>query len=154
VRRYSRDMPSAVLVPPTTAPFAFDLLECQPLGAGQAPQRWRLAGRAADGRHLLLDVGGAVPAAMPSRLTRARVAPVAPPVAGEAGRSWAIHADQGRFDLGTVRLFVHEDVSAQAAVAVPPRPVPLAKRLFWRAVFALLATRAGRRWLERRVAGV
>jgi hypothetical protein len=39
-----------------------------------------------------------------------------------------------------------------AAQAVPPRRVPLGKRVFWRAVFALLATRAGRRWLERRAA--
>jgi hypothetical protein len=159
-------MPSGVRVPPTAAPLAFDVLDCQavgrPSGQPRAPQHWRLHGRAADGRTLLLDfaadaapaagqartaasgAGAAVPPWLPPRLTRATV------VSRDGG--WAIHADQGRFDLGAVRLFVHEDVSVQAARAVPPRPVPLGKRLFWRAVFALLATRAGRRWLERRAA--
>jgi len=168
-------MPSGVLVPPTAAPLTFDVLDCQAVGAGpveaRAPRRWRLHGRAADGRRLLLDVdadvapasapvvaagpaagrartgatdaGAAVAPWLPPRLTRATVVP---------RDGWVIHAEQGHFDLGAVRLFVHEDVSAQAALAVPPRPVPLGKRLFWRAVFALLATRAGRRWLERRAA--
>jgi hypothetical protein len=165
VRRYSRAMPSGVPVPPTAAPLAFDVLECQAIGRpstqAPAPRRWRLQGRTADGRQLLLDVegaaapaaggarigaagdGAAVPLLLPARLTRATVA---------SHPGGFIQADQGRFDLGAVRLFVHEDVSAQAALAVPPRPVPLGKRLFWRAVFALLATRAGRRWLERRAA--
>jgi hypothetical protein len=174
-------MPSGVRVPPTSAPFAFDVLDCTAVAAGRAPARWRLVGRTADGRRLLLDfdaeapaaaagaagAGAAVAPSLPSRLTRATVAQAAhaaaaTPVdrvpgavadaAGEPRRVWVIQADQGRFDLGAARLFVHEDVSALAAAAVPPRPVPLGKRLFWRAVFALLATRAGRRWLERRAA--
>lgn len=158
-------MPSGVRLPPTAAPLAFDVLDCQAVGRqslqARAPRRWRLHGRAADGRRLLLDfdtdaapaaggartgapgAGAAVPPLLPPRLTRATVAP---------HHGWAIHAEQGHFDLGAVRLFVHEDVSEQAALAVPPRPVPLGKRLFWSAVFALLATRAGRRWLERRAA--
>jgi hypothetical protein len=162
VRRYSRAMPSGVRVPPTAPPLAFDVLDCKSVGAGPAPRRWRLHGPAADGRRLLLDfdadaapaAGGsriraagadaAVPPLLPPRLTRASVT--------LADHAWVIQAEQGRFVLGGVRLFVHEDVGAQAAVAVPPRPVPLGRRLFWRAVFALLATRAGRRWLERRVA--
>jgi len=160
VRRYSRAMPSGVRIPPTAAPFAFDVLDCTSVGAERAPWRWRLDGRTADGRRLLLDFDadaltgaggdpGAIAAVLPSRrlplrLTRATVA--------LTDDAWVIQAEEGRFDLGAVRLFVHEDVSAQAAIAVPPRPVPLGKRLFWRVVFALLATRAGRRWLERRAA--
>jgi len=161
VRRYSRAMPSGVRVSPTAPPFAFDVLDCQSVGARPALRRWRLHGRTADGRRLLLDVeadaapgvGAAAPPSLPPRLTRATVAPASHDPAGESRRQvWVIQSEQGRFDLGTVRLFVHEDVSAQAAIAVPPRAVPLGKRLFWRAVFALLATRAGRRWLERRAA--
>jgi hypothetical protein len=158
-------MPSGVRVPPTAAPLAFDVLDCHAVGGPSAPApapwRWRLQGRTADGRRLLLDVEGtaapaaggarggaaddgvAAPPRLPARLTRATVA---------SHPGCIIDAEQGRFDLGAVRLFVHEDVSAQAALAVPPRAVPLGKRLFWRAVFALLATRAGRRWLERRAA--
>jgi hypothetical protein len=168
-------MPTGVLVPPTAAPLAFDVLDCQAVGPepveGSAPRRWRLHGRAADGRRLLLDFyADAAPAPAPARAgaagpaaSRARtgatdagaaVSPLLPPRLTRAtvvpSEGWVIHAEQGHFDLGAVRLFVHEDVSAQAALAVPPRPVPLGKRLFWRAVFALLATRAGRRWLERR----
>jgi hypothetical protein len=165
VRRYSRAMTSGVLVPPTAAPLVFDVLDCHVVGhpaaasttqlttqattQATAPRRWRLRGQAADGRRLWLDFDAREPAAgggpplLPARLTRATVAPQ---------RGWSIHAEQGQFELGAVRLFVHEDVSAQAALAVPPRAVPLSKRLFWRAVFALLATRAGRRWLERRAA--
>jgi hypothetical protein len=159
-------MPSGVRVPPTSAPFVFDVLDCTSVAARSGPARWRLEGRVADGRRLLLDfaaeaplgvvaAGAAVPPSLPSRLTRATVAPTAhaaADAAGEPRRNWMIQAEQGRFDLGAARLFFHEDVSALAAAAVPPRPVPLGKRLFWRAVFALLATRAGRRWLERRAA--
>ena len=189
MRRYSRGMPSGVRVPPTAPPFAFDVLDCQRVGAGRASARWRLEGHTAEGRRLLLDfdagAGAGTAAAsagsadaraaempsLPSRLTGAIVAAtdtdtsvvtaaaaatdVAAAVdasAGEMRRGWTVLAEQGRFDLGPVQLFVHEDVSATAARAVPPRAVPLGKRLFWRAVFALLATRAGRRWLERRAA--
>jgi hypothetical protein len=138
-------MPSGIRVSPTSARFEFDVLDCQSAVAAQAPRRWRLHGLTVDGRRLLLDFDALAAASpvLPPRLTRATVV---------SRDGWTIDAEQGRFELGAVRLFVHEDVGAQAMLAVPPRPVPLGKRLFWRAVFALLATRAGRRWLERRAA--
>ncbi len=125
----------------------FDAIDCDPAGA--APGSLRLRGRDADGRCLLLDLYGA--AALPpgtSRLTDVVVAGV--DVAN--GATWSLQSRQGRFELGAARLFVHEDVTALATAAVPPRAVPLSKRLFWRLVFALLGTRAGRRWLEQRAA--
>lgn len=171
MRRYSRVMPSGVIDPPPAPRYAFDVLEGPSPGPGAL--RWRLQGKTRDGRWLLLDFGGdgfvAQPAAawpatplqpgatastdpaplpLPARLTRA----VLEAIDDANGRRWQLQSDQGRFDLGAARLFVHEDVSAAAAIAVPPRVVPLGKRLFWRAVFALLATRSGRRWLERRAA--
>jgi hypothetical protein len=125
----------------------FAQLQCETLGPDRGPLRLRLAGRTRNGRRLMLDFA-AVPAALaiPAQLTHAVVR------VGDAagGGAWQVGSDQGRFELGAARAFVHEDVSAIAATAVPPRTVPWQKRLFWRLVFALLATRAGRRWLQRR----
>ncbi|MBU6378360.1 MAG: hypothetical protein KJS95_07475 [Gammaproteobacteria bacterium] len=39
---------------------------------------------------------------------------------------------------------VHEDVGAAVFAAIPPRRVPLAKRLLWWLVLRLLASRTGR----------
>jgi len=51
-----------------------------------------------------------------------------------AERAWLISA-------GAAHL--HRDVGAQFYRAIPPRPVPLSKRVFWRAVLGLAASRAG-----------
>jgi hypothetical protein len=45
---------------------------------------------------------------------------------------------------------VHEDVRAAVAAAIPPRRVPLPKRLFWSAVLLLLRFPRGREWLASR----
>ena len=44
-------------------------------------------------------------------------------------------------------VHVHRDVGKAFYRAIPPRSAPLKKRLFWRAVLALAATRAGKRLL-------
>jgi hypothetical protein len=44
-------------------------------------------------------------------------------------------------------LHVHRDVGNAFYRAVPPRLVPLRKRLFWRVVLALAGTGAGKRLL-------
>jgi len=44
-------------------------------------------------------------------------------------------------------LHVHHDIGRAFYQAVPPRPAPLKKRLFWRVVLALAGTRAGKRLL-------
>ena len=51
-----------------------------------------------------------------------------------AGREWLI-------DSGAIHL--HRDIAAQFYRAIPPRPAPWAKRVFWRVVLSLAATRAG-----------
>jgi hypothetical protein len=56
------------------------------------------------------------------------------------GRSWA---------LGACSVHVHRDVAGAFARAVPPRRVPAAKRVFWRALLALAATAPGRALLQR-----
>lgn len=41
-------------------------------------------------------------------------------------------------------LHVHRDIGAAFHRAIPPRPPPLQKRLFWRMVLALAGTRTGK----------
>lgn len=53
-------------------------------------------------------------------------------------RSWLIEATS---------VHVHRDIGRAFYRAIPPRSVPLKKRLFWRVVLALAGTRAGRRLL-------
>jgi hypothetical protein len=45
---------------------------------------------------------------------------------------------------------VHEDVGAAVAAVIPPRRVPLQKRLFWSTVLLLLRFPRGRAWLASR----
>jgi len=44
----------------------------------------------------------------------------------------------------------HEDVGVAVYAAIPPRSVPLAKRLFWRLVLFLLSSARGRAWIASR----
>jgi hypothetical protein len=45
-----------------------------------------------------------------------------------------------------------EDVRSLVEARIPPRPVPLRKRLFWRLVFVLVKFSAGRALLVRLIA--
>jgi hypothetical protein len=54
---------------------------------------------------------------------------------GSTGASSAVH---------------HEDVGAAVYAVIPPRPVPLRKRLFWRLILTLLGSRRGRAWIAAR----
>jgi len=49
-----------------------------------------------------------------------------------------------------VHAVVHEDVGTAIYAVIPPRPVPLGKRLFWRLVLRLLRSPRGRAWLAAR----
>lgn len=51
-----------------------------------------------------------------------------------APREWLISASAAH---------LHRGVASEFYRAIPPRPVPWRKRLFWRAVLALAASRAG-----------
>ena len=131
---------------PDDGVLRFASLACEVSHPGGRPAWCRLAGRARDQRQLLLDfVGARIEPTPPARLDQVSVRPD-----GDDATRWQVESTQGHFAIHDARLFVHEDLGARAAVAIPPRPVPLAKRAFWRLVFAVLATPFGRRWLERR----
>lgn len=52
--------------------------------------------------------------------------------------------------LSATGVNVHRDVSAVFYKAVPPRPVPLSKRLMWRIIVGLADTPIGRALISRR----
>lgn len=54
-------------------------------------------------------------------------------------RSWTLHAP----------VHVHREVASLFYKALPPRPVPWRKRLFWRVLLALASRPVGRRLLLR-----
>jgi hypothetical protein len=53
---------------------------------------------------------------------------------GAERREWLIAADA---------VHLHREIAPQFYRAIPPRPAPWAKRVFWRVVLALAASRAG-----------
>jgi hypothetical protein len=73
---------------------------------------------------------------VPARLMDADVERIAP-------GQYRIRAGGEEWLLVARGAEVHRDVGAAFYRALPPRPVPTAKRLFWRLVLALAASRAG-----------
>lgn len=53
----------------------------------------------------------------------------------------------GELIVEVTSLHVHRDIGRVFYRAIPPRPAPLGRRIFWRVVLALAGTRAGRRLL-------
>lgn len=49
-----------------------------------------------------------------------------------------------------ISVIEHEDVGAAVYAVIPPRRVPLGKRLFWRIVLRLLRSERGRAWIASR----
>jgi hypothetical protein len=85
---------------------------------------------------LTLTFSGSVPADLPDSLDEASVEVVGPQryriVSG--AREWSVTGGS---------LSVTREAAASFYAALPARPVPAAKRFFWRLVLALAATRAG-----------
>ncbi len=128
-------MPEPVTPKPSDAIRFPGSLSCDGARSGQ------LRLRSAD---LIVDLqGDALPRNLPSHLTGAELL-------REASETWSLVSGAQRWDLGNVRMFVHRDLSLQALHLIPPRRVPLGKRLFWSALLTVLRTEAGRRWVQRR----
>jgi hypothetical protein len=85
---------------------------------------------------LTLTFSGAAPADLPATLSDASVE-----AAGERGYRIASGAREWQVRGGS--LSATREVAAAFYRALPPRPVPVAKRFFWRLVLALAASRAG-----------
>jgi hypothetical protein len=88
-----------------------------------------------------LAFSGFAPADLPDRLVDAQVEHLgaAQYRIAERSRSWLITASA---------VHLHREVAAQFYHAIPPRRAPWAKRMFWRTVLALGASRMGLRLLR------
>jgi hypothetical protein len=62
-------------------------------------------------------------------------------------RHYRIASASGELMVEATSLHVHRDIGSVFYRAVPPRPAPLGRRIFWRIVLALAGTRAGKRLL-------
>lgn len=101
-----------------------------------------LIGAAADcpAETLILTFMGPAPEDLPERLS-------APSVVELDGQCFRIASPPREWLLWAHTVYVHRDVGAAFYQAVPPRTVPLMKRVFWWLVLALARRRTGRRVL-------
>ncbi len=105
--------------------------------AGQVPGL-TLRGHTLEGPAELsaLAVSGAAPAGLPQTLAD-------PMVEHLGGTQYRISAGTESWLLSASAVHLHREIAPQFYAAIPPRRAPWAKRLFWRAVLLLAATRAG-----------
>jgi hypothetical protein len=101
-----------------------------------------LRGAAADSAEetLILTLVGAMPGGLPGRLGATAVHAL------EDGR-YRIASASGEWVVAATSRHLHRDVGVAFRRAIPPRRVPLVKRLFWRTVMALAGNPAGKRLL-------
>jgi hypothetical protein len=121
----------------------------QPLAALRGSVSWRrasntltLTGRASDSEdeRLILTFIGSGSVELPDSLAAAEV------LALDA-HHYRIVTPAGSWQIEARSAHVHRDIGAAFYRAIPPRQVPLKKRLFWRFVLMLAGTRAGKRLL-------
>jgi hypothetical protein len=109
-------------------------------GNGAGPLGLMLVGHTADSPDETVQVAFACPrpANIPEALDNVTVERLSPRHyrVSSGGRSWTLNGV----------AHVHRNVGAAFYTALPPRSVPLAKRLFWHLILGLAATAPGR-WL-------
>ena len=84
----------------------------------------------------------AAPEGLPAVLDAAVIEHAAPGM-------FRIATPAGEWSVQATTAHVHRDVTAAFYRAIPPRPVPLSKRLFWRLVLALAGSNPGVALLRR-----
>lgn len=62
-------------------------------------------------------------------------------------RHYLIASESQELLIEAAAFHLHRDIGSAFYRAVPPRPAPLTKRIFWRVVLALAGSRAGKRLL-------
>lgn len=101
-----------------------------------------LTGSAADSADdiLILTFVASDVSGLPDRLSGAAVRAL-------GGGRYGIGSASGDWVVEASSVHAHRDIGSVFYRAVPPRPMPLKRRLFWRVVLALAGTRAGKRLL-------
>jgi hypothetical protein len=59
------------------------------------------------------------------------------------GNQYRIRCGRGEWLVEAAAVHLHREIAESFYRAIPPRPAPWRKRLFWRAVLALAASRPG-----------
>jgi hypothetical protein len=110
---------------------------------GEGPLGLILVGRTKDRPDEAVQMAFACPAPIdvPEALEEATVERIGP-------RQWRLTSGGRSWTLEGV-AHIHREVAGAFYKALPPRPVPLRKRLFWRVMLGLAATSLGRRLLLR-----
>ena len=90
----------------------------------------------AGGEPTVLAFSGAAPEGLPGTLANLTVA------ASGAAR-YRLAGTGGEWQVAASAVHLHHDVSTQFYRALPPRPVPLAKRCLWAVVLTLARSRPG-----------
>jgi hypothetical protein len=90
----------------------------------------------APGEPTTLAFNAAAPVDLPPTLEDAAVDDL-------GGGEYRVGAGARAWLISSAAVHLHRDVGAPFYRAIPPRPTPWAKRVFWRAVLALAASRAG-----------
>jgi len=125
---------------PSTSPLAAFR---GPVACRRAGNALTLAGAAADSADdiLILSFIAAAAPEMPGSLAAATVCAL-------DEQHYRIAAGSRDWTVAAMSVHVHRDIGGTFYRAIPPRAVPLGKRLFWRTVLALAGTRAGKRLLS------
>jgi hypothetical protein len=88
------------------------------------------------GTRVALAFSAPAPAGLPATLTDALVEAL-------GGNRYRISSPPHSWLISAGAVHLHREIAADFYRAIPPRPVPLHRRMFWRLVVALAASRAG-----------
>jgi len=98
----------------------------------------------------LILSGSTAEAEEPTALAFSAIAPADLPVTLEdavvdhlGGAQYRIGAGQREWLIASPAVHLHREIATQFYRAIPPRPAPWAKRVFWRVVLLLAASRTG-----------
>ena len=64
------------------------------------------------------------------------------------GAHYRVAAGRREWRIDSEAVHLHREIAAQFYQAIPPRPAPWPKRVFWRMVLALATSRAGLKLLK------
>jgi len=101
-----------------------------------------LSGTAADAAEegLIVTLTAAGSADPPARLSDVSVSALGP-------QQYRVACAEREWTVAAASAHVHRDIAGAFYRAIPPRAVPLGKRIFWRCVMALAGSRPGKRLL-------
>ena len=98
----------------------------------------------------LILSGSTAEAEEPTALAFSAIAPADLPVTLEdavvdhlGGAQYRIGAGQREWLIASPAVHLHREIATQFYRAIPPRPAPWTKRVFWRVVLSLAASRTG-----------